>query len=57
MGTEIFDEKGLYVKRFYGGGERGTCFTIKIDKEFTQKELCLMLSRITNHIIVDGEGK
>ncbi len=57
MGTKIFDENSLYVKRFYGGPCRGTCFTIKIDREFTQKELCLMLSGIMDYIIVDGEGR
>ena len=57
MGTEIIDEDGIYVKRIYGGIERGTCFILKIDKEFTQKELCDLLSRIINGLIVKGEGK
>lgn len=49
MGIVIFDKYGVYVKRFYGGKTRGTCYFVACDErsltseEF--KELCEVLTR------------
>ena len=57
MGTEIVDIEGVYVKRFYGGVKRGVCFSVRIDREFSQKELAEFFADVIGQMVVDGEGK
>jgi len=51
MGTEIINEDGIYVKRFYGGKERGVMFSVIIDKEFTKSEFKDFLKKCLEAII------
>jgi len=39
MGTEIINDGRSYIKRFYGGKDKGMMFYVKIDGEFTPEEL------------------
>ena len=57
MGTEIMNENGVFVKRFYGGKDRGVCFAVTIDRSFTQLEFSVLLGIIMKKLIVQGEGK
>lgn len=57
MGTEIFNDDNLYVKRTYQGIDKGTSFSVKIDRMFTQKEFSEFLSKCIDNLIVSGEGK
>lgn len=52
MGTVIEDTNNCYIKRFFGGTDRGVCFSVNIHKEFTQKELAELISKITDKLIV-----
>lgn len=57
MGTQIIDEPEQSVKRFYGGTEQGVCFDVRINRVYTQKEICELLVKIMENLIVSGEGK
>lgn len=46
MGTVFLEEEGLYIKRFFGGKERGVCYTVHINREFTKKELILVMKAL-----------
>jgi hypothetical protein len=56
MGTEIVDEMGCYVKRFWGGDDLGVCFSVNVNKDFTQKDFSLFISRLVQYLVVTGEG-
>lgn len=51
MGTVLVRDNnlGLYVKEFFGGKDRGICYSIKIDIELEQHQFCAM-SDILHHI-------
>ena len=46
MGTKFLQEDGLYIKRFFGGKDRGVCYSVRIDREFTKKELILVMKAL-----------
>lgn len=36
MGTKIWDNYGIQVKRFYGGRLRGVCYQVTIGDQYVQ---------------------
>ena len=53
MGTEIITEDNCYVKRYWGGKDKGVSFQLNINKSFTQKEFAEFLSKCIERIIVE----
>ena len=48
MGT-VITENPIYIKRFYGGHDRGVCYHVAIDRsyvELTENEIKIMIAKL-----------
>lgn len=52
MGTEIYTEKDMYVKRFYGGEDKGVSFTFVMDVDMTQEELLKFIGTLLEYVML-----
>jgi hypothetical protein len=53
MGTEIYTEKDMYVKRFYGGEDKGVSFIFDMDNvEMTQEEMLKFIGTLLEYIML-----
>jgi len=53
MGTEIYEEHNMYIKRFWGGEDKGTSFIFYMDEvEMTQKELLKFIGTLLEYVML-----
>jgi hypothetical protein len=54
MGTILYDKHGLSIKRFYGGRDRGVCYSFHASgvTELTKDELMELIKVLEEGIIV-----